>query len=257
MRYHLDTIPVWDAVRKDTECFLCALRSKTEREQIEHYLGASVMEPDTRIRVNEHGFCAKHQKMLYDAGNRLGHALMLKTHLEETEKRLERIFSAIQKAAETYSAAGLKDKMNGKAKAAAGSLQEQAEKIAAMAGDCVVCMSITEHIRRYLHTFYYLYHTDQEFRTKLAGSKGLCLPDCALLIRYAAEELPAREVADLTELLIKITKENLKRTEEDVSWLIRKFDYRFESEPWKNSRDSVERACNKLCGRCVGGEEKE
>jgi hypothetical protein len=29
---------------------------------------------------------------------------------------------------------------------------------------------------------------------------------------------------------------------EDVSWFCKKFDYRYESEPWKNSKDSVERA---------------
>ena len=30
MRYHIDTIPVWDAIKLDGECFLCALKRKTE-----------------------------------------------------------------------------------------------------------------------------------------------------------------------------------------------------------------------------------
>ena len=29
---------------------------------------------------------------------------------------------------------------------------------------------------------------------------------------------------------------------EDVSWFCKKFDYRYHEEPWKNSKDSVERA---------------
>ena len=29
MRYHIDTIPVWDALKLEGECFLCALRRKT------------------------------------------------------------------------------------------------------------------------------------------------------------------------------------------------------------------------------------
>ena len=29
---------------------------------------------------------------------------------------------------------------------------------------------------------------------------------------------------------------------EDVSWFCKKFDYRYADEPWKNSKDSVERA---------------
>ena len=30
MRYHIDTIPVWDAMKLEGECPLCALRRKLE-----------------------------------------------------------------------------------------------------------------------------------------------------------------------------------------------------------------------------------
>lgn len=42
--------------------------------------------------------------------------------------------------------------------------------------------------------------------------------------------------------------------QEDVSWFIKKFDYRFLNEPWKNSQDAVPRGANKLRGWCVGDE---
>ena len=48
MKYHIDTIPVWDAMKLDGECLLCALERKTELGEADRYLGASVMEPDTR-----------------------------------------------------------------------------------------------------------------------------------------------------------------------------------------------------------------
>ena len=86
MKYHIDTIPVWDAIKLDGECFLCALKRKTEIGEVEHYLGASVMEPDTRIQVNKKGFCCNHQRMLYALDNRLGHALMLESHLDAVLK---------------------------------------------------------------------------------------------------------------------------------------------------------------------------
>ena len=38
MRYHIDTITVWDAMKLDGECFLCALKRKTEIGEVEHYL---------------------------------------------------------------------------------------------------------------------------------------------------------------------------------------------------------------------------
>ena len=88
MAYHLDTIPVWDAVKLEGECPLCALRRRSELIDVDRYLGASVMEPDTRIQVNQKGFCPRHQVLLYAQKNRLGHALMMHTHLKETRRRL-------------------------------------------------------------------------------------------------------------------------------------------------------------------------
>ena len=91
MRYHIDTIPVWDAVKQQGECPLCALRRRNELIDVERFLGASVMEPDTRIQVNDTGFCARHQVLLYEQKNRLGHALMMHTHLKETIRKLQPI----------------------------------------------------------------------------------------------------------------------------------------------------------------------
>ena len=34
----------------------------------------------------------------------------------------------------------------------------------------------------------------------------------------------------------------------DVSWFCKKFDYRYDAEPWKNSKDSVPRAINFIAG---------
>ena len=31
MRYHIDTIPVWDAAKIDGECLLCALQRRVAR----------------------------------------------------------------------------------------------------------------------------------------------------------------------------------------------------------------------------------
>ena len=97
MRYHIDTIPVWDAMKLDGECFLCALERKTELGEAERYLGASVMEPDVRIKVNSKGFCRKHHGMLFSMSNRLGHALMLESHMIEIREKLEKISGALSK----------------------------------------------------------------------------------------------------------------------------------------------------------------
>ena len=56
------------------------------------------------------------------------------------------------------------------------------------------------------------------------------------------------------DTLCELETRNLDRMQEDISWFIKKYDYRFGDQPWKNSRDAVERTVNKLRGWCVGKE---
>lgn len=254
MRYHIDTIPVWDAMKLDGECPLCAMRRKMELSETERYLGASVMEPDVRLQVNAKGFCRRHHEMLFATSNRLGHALMLHTHLLETTERSEKPFAALRKAARAYGESSLGDKLTGKAAAARKEMETIADELSQMATTCVLCDSMEENMRRYVHTFFHLYKTDAEFRKRLAEGKGFCLLDAAMLLRLAPEELSAKETAAFTETILTVQERNMKRMAEDIAWFTRKFDYRFDAEPWKNSRDAVERTANKLRGWCIGTE---
>ena len=254
MRYHIDTIPVWDAIKLDGECFLCALKRKTELGEVEHYLGASVMEPDTRIQVNKKGFCCNHQRMLYALDNRLGHALMLESHVAETRERLEKACKAIKSAGKAASGASILDKLTGKAPDAAKIMQDAAEALEKLTDTCVVCDSIDENMHRYLHTFFHLYQNDTEFRKKFESCKGLCIPHAAELIRLASSELPGKALPEFASTICRLETEAFDRMQEDVSWFCRKFDYRYYDEPWYNSRDAVERTVNKLRGWCVGTE---
>lgn len=253
MKYHIDTIPVWDSLKLDGECLLCALHRKTELGEAERYLGASVMESDTRIQVNDKGFCPHHHSMLFNMSNRLGHALMLESHLAETRRRTEKTFDALRQAAKAYSSASMLERLK-KGASAKADMELLAEELRTMASSCIMCNSIQENMDRYLHTFFHLYQNDSEFRSRFQRSKALCLPHLADLIRLAPQELPAREVADFIDKLTDMETANLNRMQEDISWFIKKFDYRFQNEPWHNSQDAVERTVNKLRGWCVGQE---
>lgn len=254
MRYHIDTIPVWDAMKLDGECFLCALKRKTEIGEVEHYLGASVMEPDTRIQVNKKGFCCNHQRMLYAMDNRLGHALMLESHVAETRERLDKACKSLKSAAKAASGASLMDKLTGKTPSPAKVMEDAAATLEKLTATCIVCDSIEENMGRYLHTFFHLYQNDTEFRKKFESCKGTCIPHAAELIRLAPSELPGGKLQEFTGAICRLLTENFDRMQEDVSWFCRKFDYRYYDEPWKNSRDAVERTVNKLRGWCVGTE---
>lgn len=250
MRYHIDTIPVWDAVKEDTECFLCALRNKIELQEIDRYLGGSVMEPDTRQRVNKLGFCQKHHKMLYAQSNRLGHALMLETNLMETRSATEKAAGEIAKAANRMTQLKLTDKLTAKGKDAKETYLAAVSALTKLSCTCALCDSLQENVDRYVYTFFHLWKTDKGFQDALMRSKGFCLPDAALLLEKAAEALPAKELSPFVEAMLPLVRQHLDRTQEDITWFIRKFDYRFKNEPWKDSRDAVERTANKLRGKC-------
>ena len=254
LRYHIDTIPVWDAVKLEGECFLCALERKTELGEAERYLGASVMEPDVRIRVNSKGFCRKHHGMLFSMSNRLGHALMLESHMIEIRERLAKICGTLERNAEQLKDAGIGDRLNGKTAKASAEITRQAEAVREMAGSCLMCETIEENMGRYYHTFFHLYQHDSDFRDKFDHSKGVCLPHLGKLLETAAEELGPKELGRFAGTAAKLERENMDRIQEDISWFIKKFDYRFENESWRNSKDAVERTVNKVRGWCVGKE---
>ena len=254
MRYHIDTIPVWDAMKLDGECLMCALERKTELGEAERYLGASVMEPDVRVKVNDRGFCRKHHAMLFSMSNRLGHALMLESHMIENRQKLEKISASLAKGAAQLKDSGIADKLNGKNKAATAEILKQAQAVKEMSCSCLMCETIEENMRRYLHTFFHLYQNDGDFRSRFENSKGLCLPHLGQLLEVAAEELSAKDLGRFVETVTKLEKDNMDRIQEDISWFIKKFDYRYENESWKNSKDAVERTVNKVRGWCVGKE---
>lgn len=254
MRYHIDTIPVWDAEKIEGECLLCALKRRVELQQVEYSLGASVMEPDVRIQVNRKGFCRHHQRLLFSRDNRLGHALMLESHLTETRARMDKAFKHVSSAAHGASTASIIDRISGRAPSPAKALESAINELEALDQTCIVCEAIDDNMNRYLHTFFHLYQNDADFRKHFERSKGLCIPHTVQLLRLAPSELPNRELAPFVDLLRRLETEAFDRIQEDVSWFIKKFDYRFHDEPWKESKDAVERSVNKLRGWCVGKE---
>lgn len=253
MHYHLDTIPVWDAVKLEGECPLCALRRRNELIDVERFLGGSVMEPDSRIRVNEKGFCPRHQALLYAQKNKLSHALMMHTHLKETmgslTPALENARAAAQKRAGTPALRRMLGKSEGKA-----DLKAAAAQIRALSSQCIMCDSIEENTRRYAYTLLHLYKTDAGFRKAFAASKGVCLPDMALLLDMAEDVLSGPALADFVNDLCAAEEKSLQKTEQDLEGFTLKFDYRNADKPWGDSRDALERTVNKLRGWCIGAE---
>lgn len=246
MQYHIDTIPVWEAMEKESDCPLCALYQKCEETEIERSLGGSVMEPDARIRVNERGMCPTHHQQLFQMQNRLGHALLVDSHTKELLKKFDSLDKLLPAESPKRGLFGGK-----------GDLAPLIDGLDALCKPCVVCESIDEHMQRYLYTFLHLWKTDSAFQKKWAESKGVCLPHAVELLRQAQKHLNASQQAAFARELLSLVRENLAQDEKDLEWFTLKFDYRNQSKPWGNSRNALERTINRLRGRCISGDAKK
>lgn len=251
MRYHIDTIPIWDAMKTDSECPLCALRRKTERLLVDRSLGASVMSPDTRIKVNERGFCSHHQAMMFafPGGNRLGHGLMMLSHLQSLRPKVEK--AARASAQGTGGGGGLLKLFKGGKASEDGATDNP---LSALADTCLLCEEMRMQSDRQVASLLHLWKTEKAFQDAFLASRGLCVPDTARALDMAGELLSGDSQSSFKEAATRLLNENLKRLEEELEWFTLKFDYRNADKPWGNSRDALERTVNKLRGWTLGQE---
>lgn len=243
MKQHIDTAPLWESYREDCECPLCLLNAKAEASNVDYFLGESVMEPSQRIEVNQKGFCARHFKMMYDAGNRLGLALMTQTYMRETVKFLRENADKARTAAAEEAGKPIFKRIGGKRGASFG---EVTAELKGMNGQCLMCRHIRESMDRYIYTLLYMYRHEPEFPKLFSESKGMCLKHYAETLEAAPKHLAGDTLTRFVDTLTGIELKNFERLEDEIDWFTQKFDYRNQDKPWGNSRDAVKRSVNKL-----------
>ncbi len=227
MKEHIYTIPVTEAFEStDDGCPFCRLFQKLEQDELEIILGASMMEPDIRQATNEMGFCNRHFSRMFEMKNRLGLALILESHLDSLKKELKtgNIFSR-------------------------DIAQKSVSRIQALEESCYVCSRIEDKISKMFLTAAYLFDEEKEFRQKFEDKPYFCLPHYRRLMLAAKGALSKDGYTAIVNSANKKVCDYLSSLKDDVSWFAKKFDYRFDAEPWGNSRDSVERSI-----RFLGGE---
>jgi len=88
MRDSITSIPVSEVFEPRDGCPICRMRDRLEERVVEYITGAAMMEPDVREDTNKQGFCITHYRQMLKRRNRLSVALMLESHLAETEKKV-------------------------------------------------------------------------------------------------------------------------------------------------------------------------
>ena len=219
------TIPVNEAFEASAAdascgCAFCALYRKLEENELELILGASMMEPDVRIKTNEEGFCKTHYDMMFVRKNRLGMALTLESHLNELRGEISDNLTSI----------------------VTGAGKRAEKRIAELESSCYVCRRIEHNFSRMIETAVMLWEKDPEFRDKLRAQPMFCLPHYRRLLEVAEKRMKKKELTEFVSAAAKVTETYFDTLRNDVSWFCKKFDYRYDEEPWYNSRDAVERA---------------
>ena len=216
------TIPVNEAFEasaadKSCGCPFCSLYNRLEDDELELILGASMMEPDVRIKTNKEGFCKTHYDMMFTRKNRLGMALTLESHLSE-----------------------LKEEIKDKAFSKPG--ERPMKRIALLEDNCYICKRIEFNFAHMIETAVILWESDEEFAPKLKAQPYFCLPHYRRYLEYASKRLGKKQYAEFEKEVSGIVNSYIETLGEDISWFCKKFDYRYGDEPWYNSKDSVERA---------------
>ncbi len=262
MKYHIDTIPVWDAVKADGECPLCDIHRNKEEALVDSVLGGAVMEPDRRIETNREGFCPRHHRMLHEKQSRLAHALMSHTHLKDVlgdafdaQRHLQEAVAREQKKTIGRRAAAVLLRKGD----ASGAAREAARIIRARGKTCHMCRRMDETMKRYTASYVYLWEKEREFQEAVCASKGLCLEHYADVLDMAAELLSGEQLMALLERLPDVEMRKLEKIEKDLERFTQKFDYRNADKPWGESRDALERTMSALRGPNAphGGRKKD
>ena len=219
------TIPVNEAFDESGSCPFCRMREKLEANEIDLILGASMMEPDIRIQTNEKGFCGHHFHQMYDAQKRLPLALMLESHLDQIRKEC-----ATPKIS-------LKEKL--------GTVSEHTDSFCKT---CYVCERVEFHWSKMFETACLLWEMDSQFRKKMENQTYFCLPCYTRFLKTAKLFIHKKKLPDFLEAAQGVEMKYLDGLKSDISHFCKKFDYRYQDEPWGNAKDSVERAIRFLTG---------
>lgn len=227
------TIPIneaFDASGEDHSkgCPFCALYQRFEYDQLDIILGGAMMEPDIRIKTNEQGFCHKHYEKMFTMKNRLGMALMIESHLDQLKKDMQGGFSEI---------------FSGKGSKAVGRIEK-------LKDSCYICGRIEHIMDRIFENAALLWESDTKvFGAKIEKQPYFCLDHYRRFIEAGQKNINKKRFADFYAAVSGVETAYFDKLREDVSWFCKKFDYRYESEPWKDSKDAIERAIKFLTGK--------
>ncbi len=224
------TIPINEAFDSHDGCPMCRLRSALEESTLSYTLGAAMMEPDVRIKMNGAGFCREHLSALRSMKNKLALALILESHLADVSAFFDTPVSEKK---------GLFSSKQPRADAG--------DQLRELSGSCFVCRRVRSTELRYFSNVAWLWESDEKFRDRLRAQPFICVTHAAGILEAGRRELRAENYRSLYEAIAELDRAYLEKLRADITEFTVSFDHRNAGTQLSDeARSSIERAAEFL-----------
>ena len=234
MKIVLETIPVWDGLNENSECFICSLMKRAESDALGYYLSSAVMTPEVRVETNTYGFCKTHMRKPAEANKPQVLSLIMDTYYEENKKYFKPSFEKIASAK--------------KVKHAEKAIEDFKTQVESRDRGCLVCSRMEDRLYRYCFTVAALFAEDSDFREALKKSKGFCLQHTLALSSIAPDAISGDILLEFYKTIFSLLDLNLDRVQHDDWWMSQKYKSENKDKPWNGCEDAQKRAVYKLVG---------
>ena len=240
MREDICTIPVSDVFIEKDGCPICRMYDMLQTRAVDYITGAAMMEPDYRIVSNEKGYCNRHYARLFEKPNKLSLALIMDTHLEEVRKEIDSLSADFESIDSQKKGIFRKN--------SDAPCDKISKKLSQITSSCVICDKVSHTMGRFTEVIFYLWEKEEEFRKKMLGSKGFCIPHFNALLQASFEHLNHKKACEFSKLIYELEKKELERIQTDIHNFTLKFDYRSRGTQWGTEIDAPIRTLEKLSG---------
>lgn len=219
MQYHISTVLIHEKFNNACECPLCEIEKKVEEGLLYEFLNDAVMEDNTRIAVNNKGFCQKHFDLLFEGQNKLSLALQISTR---TDKMMDLFSRPV-------------------------SPKKRADELEGSVESCIICDYLNESMIKYYKTIAQMYQNEPNFYKKLIATNGFCVKHYANLLRYSNYAGSFKK--EYIDMLSNIQKRSVEAVKNDITAFCYSHDYRNAGKPLGDAETALKRIRNKLYGK--------
>lgn len=222
MQYHISTGLIIEKFTGNCGCPLCEIQKIVEEQFVNDFLNDAVMEENTRLTVNEKGFCSEHFDKMLRRPNKLSLAIQISSRIAAQRK----IFNSPKTII---------------------SAKNAANKIAKSSKTCVICDLLDESMKKYYKTIAQMYRHEPDFYKTLLNIDGFCVKHYAELVRYS--EFAGKYAKDYRELLSKIQLCAIDRTIVDLQNFCFAHDHRNAGKPLGSAENALPEARSLIYGK--------